>query len=82
LVRKPAELVQVKWRLPEHLHAQIEREAKKSGRSLSAEAAHLWGEAFAKRDMSVTIKSTAETIMNKILEDFESGKLEITRKSG
>jgi hypothetical protein len=82
LVRKPAELVQVKWRLPQHLHAQIEREAEKSGRSLSAEAAHLLEEAFVKREMSVTIKSTAETVVNQILGDIQSGKLEITRKSG
>ena len=46
--RKTTDLVQVKLRIPEWLRRQVLAEAKKSGRSLNGELAHLIEEGLIK----------------------------------
>jgi hypothetical protein len=60
-MRKPEELVQTKVRMPEQLRRSIEKRAKKSGRSFSAETVALLEEAM---------RSGGIEILTKGLEDI------------
>jgi hypothetical protein len=70
--RKPTDIVQLKLRLPEWLRRNIERNARKSGRSLNGELVHQLQKAYTQteNDLQKVAEAAAQKAADDVFERF------------
>jgi hypothetical protein len=71
--RKPTDIVQLKLRLPEWLRRDIERHARKSGRSLNSEMVHALQRAYEQTKTESQIAEAARVAALATIEKWIAG---------
>lgn len=71
MARKPTDLVQVKFRIPEGLRRLIEAEAKKNKRTQGQEMAARLQQSFSQQGIEALVESTALRVARELLVDQE-----------